>query len=189
MAIQLAKGQRIDIGLQRLEVVLRWEANPVTAAQGFDLDLSAFLLAPNGQIPTEEHFVFYNNPESPDGALKTSGDDRVGGTAEVDGEVLNVDLARLDPRIEQIVFAVTIHDALARSQNFGLIRNSLIRITDSFDGAELCKYELDEDFSVETGVEFGRIYKSVDVWRFEALGVGVSGGLQTLVNRYAKKFA
>ncbi len=189
MAIQLTKGQRIDIGLQQLSVGLGWDPNPNASSGEFDLDASAFMLGPDGQVPTESFFVFYGNPESPENAVQSSGDDRTGGTSEGDDEILSVDLSRVDPRIEQIVFTVTIYEFEERKQNFGQVRNSFIRVCDASSGQELCKYELDEDFSVETAIEFGRLYKRGGAWRFEAMGVGASGGLQTFVNKFARQFA
>lgn len=188
MPIQLTKGQRVDIGLQKLSVGLGWDPNSNASTHDYDLDASAFLLGADGQVPTEGHFVFFNNQESPDGAVKSSGDDRTGGNSEGDDEILEVDLSKLDPRVEQIVFTVTIHEFDVRKQNFGQVRNSFIRICDSSNGSEICKYELDEDFSVETAIEFGRLYKRGGTWRFEALGAGASGGLQTFVDKFAKRF-
>ena len=189
MAIQLKKGQRVDVSLQKLTVGLGWDPNPNASSHDYDLDASAFLLGTDGQVPMEGHFVFYGNPESPDGAVKSSGDDRTGGSSEGDDETLDVDLQRLDPRIEEIIFTVTIHEFEERKQNFGQVRNSFIRICDGLTGAEILKYELAEDFSIETAIEFGRLYKRGLVWRFEALGAGASGGLATFVSKFAKRFS
>ena len=82
------------------------------------------------------------------------------------------------------MFVVTIHEAEQRKQNFGQVRNSFIRIYDASNNQEICKYELGEDFSVETAVEFGRLYKREGKWRFEAIGAGLRGGLDTLVAKY-----
>ncbi len=188
MAINLSKGQRVDIGLQKLGVGLGWDPSSAPGIE-FDLDASAFMITTNEQVPTEKFFVFYGNPISPDGAVESSGDDRTGGNSDGDDETLLVDLARLDPRIDQIVFTVTIYEFAERRQNFGQVRNSFIRIYDSTNGAELCKYELDEDFSVETAIEFGRLYKRNDSWRFEAIGNGHSGGLETFVKKYASAYS
>jgi tellurium resistance protein TerD len=185
MAINLSKGQRVDIGLQRLGVGLGWDPNPNASSDDYDLDASAFLLGANGQVPTAEFFVFYNNQESKDGAVKSSGDDRTGGNSAGDDETLSVDIGRLDPRIEEIVFTVSIYDAEARKQNFGQVRNSFIRIYNADNNEELCKYELDEDFSVETAVEFGRLYKRNGTWRFEAMGNAIQGGLDAFNRKYA----
>jgi len=189
MAINLTKGQRVDIGLQKIGVGLGWDPNKAGSGSDYDLDASAFLLGDNGQIPEERFFVFYQNPKSPDNAVASSGDDRTGGSSDGDDETLTVDLGKVDPRISEIVFTVTIYDFEQRRQNFGQVRNSFIRIYDASTNEEICKYELGEDFSVETAVEFGRLYKRGGGWRFEAMGVGHRGGLATFVAKYAKQFA
>lgn len=183
MAINLSKGQRVDIGLQKIGVGLGWD--PAQTGKDFDLDASAFMLGANGKIPADEFFVFYNNTQSPDGSVVSSGDDRTGGNSDGDDETLTLDLSRVDPRIDQIIFTVTIHDYEVTRQNFGQVRNSFIRIYDASSNEEICKYELDEDFSIETAVEFGRLYKRGSVWRFEAIGQATTGGLQTYVDKYA----
>jgi tellurium resistance protein TerD len=185
MAINLIKGQRVDISLQKLGVGLGWDPNSNASSHDYDLDASAFMLSANGRIPNEPFFVFYNNLESPDGAVKSSGDDRTGGNSDGDDETLSVDLGRLDPRIEQIIFTVTIDEAEQRKQNFGQVRNSFIRIYNTVTDEELCKYELTEDFSIETAIEFGRLYMRNGAWKFEAMGVATTGGLNTFVNKYA----
>jgi tellurium resistance protein TerD len=181
MPINLTKGQRVDIGLKKLVVALGWSQVDI------DVDVCAFLLNSTGQIPAEEFFVFYNNLISKDGAVTHSGDDMSGGLGDL--ESITVELERLDPRIEQIVIVATIHDANLKGENFGQVRNSYIRIYNTENSEEICKYELDEDYSVETAVEFGRIYKRNGTWRFEAIGNGVSGGLGAFVKKYASAFS
>ena len=189
MAINLTKGQRVDIGLQKIGVGLGWDPNTAASGSDYDLDASAFMLGNDKQVPSEAFFVFYSNPKSPDGAVQSSGDDRTGGSSEGDDETLMVDLGRVDSRIEEIVFTVTIYEFEERKQNFGQVRNSFIRIYDATANVEICKYELGEDFSVETAVEFGRLYKRGGAWRFEAMGIGHKGGLATFVGKYATKFS
>lgn len=197
MAINLTKGQRVDIGLQKLGVGLGWDPNTEASGNDYDLDASAFMLGADKQVPSEAFFVFYgtknrtqdDKPISPDSAVISSGDDRTGGSSEGDDETLMVDLGKVDPRVEEIVFTVTIYDFESHRQNFGQVRNSFIRIYDALTNTEICKYELGEDFSVETAVEFGRLYKRGGAWRFEAMGVGHKGGLATFVSKYAKKFS
>ncbi len=184
MAINLQKGGRVNLGLQRVSVGLGWDPNDSTGFD-FDLDASAFMLGENGKIPADEFFVFYNNPESPDGAVKSSGDDLTGGNSDGDDETLSVDLSKLDPRISEILFTVTIHDAESRRQNFGQVRNSFIRIYNTDTEEEIARYDLEEDFSVETAVEFGRLYRKNGEWKFQAVGNGYKGGLQHFVNKYA----
>lgn len=182
MAINLQKGERVGLGLQKVGIGLGWDPNESTG-HDFDLDASAFLLH-NGKVPSEEFFVFYNNPKSPDGSVESSGDDQTGGSSDGDDETLTVELSKIDPRIEEILVVVTIHDCDTRKQNFGQVRNSFIRIYDDNTNEEICKYELDEDFSVETALEFGRLYKRGDEWKFEAMGKGFTGGLEYLVGKY-----
>lgn len=183
MAINLTKGQRIEIGLSKVGVGLGWDPNESTGFD-FDLDASAFMLGDNKKLPTDEFFVFYNNPKSPDGSVESSGDDLTGGNSDGDDETLTVDLTRVDPKIQEIVFTVTIHDYETRKQNFGQVRNSFIRIYNAQTNEEIAKYELDEDFSIETAVEFGRLYKRNGEWKFEAMGIGYKGGLEYFVNKF-----
>ncbi len=184
MAINLQKGGRIDIGLSRISIGLGWDPNQGTGYD-FDLDASAFMIDGNKRIPAEEYFVFYGNIDSPDGALHHTGDDPTGGNSEGgDDETINVDLTKVNPDIQEIIFVVTIHDANTRKQNFGQVRNSYIRILDENNGQEVAKYELDEDFSVEKSVEFGRLYKRENQWKFEASGIGYNEELDFFVNKY-----
>lgn len=185
--INLEKGQRIsmDKGLTLVGVGLGWDPNEGTGYD-FDLDASAFMLGESGRIPTDEYFVFYNNQKSPDGSVESTGDDLTGGNSDGgDDETINVDLSKVDPKIQEIVFTATIYKAEDRRQNFGQVRNSYIRIYDAKTNAEIARYDLDEDFSIETAVEFGRLYRRGDEWKFEAMGIGNKGGLQSLVNKYA----
>ena len=186
MAINLTKGGRLNLGkgLSKVGVGLGWDPNQSTGFD-FDLDASAFMLGANKKLLQDECFVFYNNPKSPDGAVESSGDDTTGGSSDGDDETLTVDLNKVDPRIQEIIFTVTIHDYETRKQNFGQVRNSFIRIYNAQTNEEIAKYELEEDFSVETAVEFGRLHRIDGQWKFEALGIGYSGGLQFFVNKYS----
>jgi len=186
MAINLQKGQKIDIGLAKITVGLGWEPNEGTGYD-FDLDASAFMIDRNRLIPTENFFVFYSNTDSPDGALRHTGDDPTGGSGEgEDDESIEVDLSKVNSRINEILFVVTIHEAIQRKQNFGQVRNSYIRIVDDSNGQEIAKYELNEDFSIETAVEFGRLYKYNGKWKFEASGIGYKEDLAFFVSKYYK---
>jgi tellurium resistance protein TerD len=112
------------------------------------------------------------------------GDSRTGEGAG-DDEKITVDLAKVDPSVQEIVFVVTIHEAETRRQNFGQVRNSYIRVFDNTTQQEVAKYDLDEDFSRETAIEFGRLYKKDGDWRFQAVGQGYNAGLQGFVDKYA----
>ena len=184
MAINLQKGQKIDIGLSKISIGLGWDPNEGTG-RDFDLDASAFMLNAARKIPTDSHFIFYNNTDSPDQALRHTGDDPTGGnSADGDDEIIEVELNRIAADIQEILFVVTIHGAATAKQNFGQVRNSYIRIVDQNSGNEIAKYELDEDFSIETGVEFGRLYRRDGKWKFEASGIGYREDLEFFVKKY-----
>lgn len=182
MAINLEKGQRQNIAAPKFTVGLGWDTNTSSTGEAFDLDVSIFILGSNGKLINENYFVFYNNLKSPDGAVEHTGDNLTG-QGDGDDEKIIVDLSTISPDAAEICFVVTIHQADTKRQNFGQIRNSFIRIVDTAN-TELVKYELDEDFSIETAVEFGRIYKRNNEWKFEAVGAGMKGGLQDFLNKY-----
>lgn len=184
MAINLTKGQRVQIGLQKAHVGLGWDVDD-TSGKGFDLDLFAFMLGENKKIPEDEYLVFFNNLVSKDGAVTSSGDDRTGENSEGDDESLTIDFSKINFSICEIIIGATIHEAEEKKQNFGQVQNSFIRICNAVSMEELCKYELTEDFSIETGVEFGRFYKKDGGWRFEAVGRGYKGGLEFFAGKYA----
>ncbi len=183
MGISLQKGQRIEIGLKRAGVGLGWDPND-SSGDEYDLDASVFMLAANKKALGDDFIVFYNNQESKDGAVKSSGDDRTGGNSDGDDETVTINFDKLNPNITEMVVTVTIHEAAARGQNFGQVNNSFIRIYNADTNEELCKYELGEDFSVETAIEFGRFYKKDGGWRFEAVGKGYPGGLDFFLRKY-----
>lgn len=186
MAINLTKGQKIDIGLTKMSVGLGWKPNEGTGA-AFDLDASAFMIDANRVIPAEEYFVFYGNTDSPDKALHHTGDDPTGGnSAEGDDETIQVDLSKVNSNVQEILFVVTIHEATQRKQNYGQVRDSYIRIVDDSNGQEIAKYELGEDFSIETAIEFGRLYKKDGKWKFEASGIGYKEDLAFFLAKYFK---
>lgn len=186
MAINLQKGQKINIGLNNMTVGLGWDPNEGTGFD-FDLDASAFMIDGNRLIPSEDFFIFFNNLTSPDGALEHTGDDPDGTQSDGDDdEAIIVDLSKVDDRIQEILFVVTIHDYETRKQNFGQVRNSYIKIKDNSNGEVVAVYELDEDFSIETAVEFGRLYKRNGSWKFEASGIGYREDLAFFLEKYYK---
>lgn len=182
MAINLEKGQRQSIDAPKFTVGLGWDSNNTSTGESFDLDASVFLVGANGKIPNDNHFVYYNNLKSPCEAVVHTGDNLTG-AGDGDDEKIQIDLSRISADINEICFVVTIHHADTKRQNFGQVRNSFIRVIDHTN-TELVKYELDEDFSIETAVEFGRIYKRNNEWKFEAVGQGMKGGLQDYLNKY-----
>lgn len=192
MGINLVKGQKISLdkagagdganGLTKIGVGLGWDTNESVGAD-FDLDASAFCLGANDKLVSQGHFIFYNNLSLANGAIVHTGDNLTG-EGDGDDELLLVDIGKDDGSIEQIVFVVTIHDAEARKQNFGQVRNAFIRIFNDATKEEILKYELDEDFSIETALSFGRLYKRNGEWKFEASGSGSAGGLQAFLDKY-----
>ena len=183
MAINLQKGQRENINAPKFTIGLGWDTNNTSTGGAFDLDASLFLLNDGKKLVSDNHFIFYNNLESPDKAVIHSGDNLTG-DGDGDDEQIKIDLTKIDDAVKEITVVVTIHEADARRQNFGQVRNSFIRIVDDSNNTELVKYELDEDFSIETAVEFGRVYNKDGQWKFEAIGMGQKGGLQDFLNKY-----
>ncbi|MGE6353286.1 TerD family protein [Flavobacterium sp. NPDC079362] len=183
MAINLQKGQRENINAPKFTIGLGWDTNNSSTGAGFDLDASVFILGYNRKIISDAHFVFYNNLKSPDEAVVHTGDNLTG-DGDGDDEQVKIDLTKINPAVKEICIVVTIHDAVNRKQNFGQVRNSFIRIVDDSNNTEMVKYELEEDFSIETAVEFGRIYNKDGQWKFEAMGVGMKGGLEDYLNKY-----
>lgn len=183
MAINLQKGQRENIDAPKFTIGLGWDTNSSSTGSAFDLDASVFMLDQNKKLVSDQHLVFYNNLKSPDDAVEHTGDNLTG-DGDGDDEQIKVDLTKADDKVSEICVVVTIHDAESRRQNFGQVRNSFVRIFDAATNEVLLKYELEEDFSIETAVEFGRIYKREGKWKFEAVGMGMKGGLQDYLNKY-----
>lgn len=182
MAINLQKGQRENLNAQKFTIGLGWDTNASSTGAAFDLDASVFILGANSKLVGDDYFVFYNNAKSPDGAVTHTGDNLTG-DGDGDDESILVDLSKINSAVQEICVVVTIHDAVDRKQNFGQVRNSFIRVVDEQNNV-LVKYELDEDFSVETAIEFGRIYKKEGQWKFEAVGAGMKGGLEDYLKKY-----
>jgi tellurium resistance protein TerD len=184
MAINLQKGQKIDIGLSKITIGLGWDPNEGTGFD-FDLDASAIMINKDRKLLGESYFIFYNNLKSPDNSLEHTGDDPDGKSSDGDDdEAIKVDLSKIHEDVNEILFVVTIEDFERRKQNFGQVRNSYIRIVDELNNEEIAKYELDEDFSIETGVEFGRLYKRNEQWKFEASGIGYKADLSFFLEKY-----
>lgn len=193
MPINLTKGQKVDLtkknpSLKNIMVGLGWDVNEFDSGADFDLDAAAFMLGANGKCPTEKEFVFYGNLEHASGAVKHMGDNLTG-EGEGDDEQIEVSLAKIPPNVERIAFTVTIYDAEPRRQNFGQVSNSYIRIVDADTDSELIRYDLGEDFSIETAVVVGELYKHNGEWKFNAIGSGFQGGLAALCGHYGIEVA
>ena len=193
MPINLSKGQKVDLtkgnpGLKKIMVGLGWDVNEFYSGADFDLDAAAFMTCDNGKCPTEKEFVFYGNLEHPSGALKHMGDNLTG-AGEGDDEQIEVDLSKIPANVSKIAFTVTIYDAEVRRQNFGQVSNAFIRIVDEVTGQELIRYDLGEDFSIETALVVGELYKNNNEWKFNAIGSGFQGGLAALCGHYGIEVA
>lgn len=181
--INLRKGDKVTVGFSNILVGLGWEPKEGTG-NSFDLDVSAIMIDEKRKLPNKDYFVFFNNLTSPDQAVKHTGDDPDGTSSAGDDESIIVDLSKIDPSVQEILFVVTIQDAADRKQNFGQVRDSYIRLVDNSTGKEVFKYELGEDFSIETGIEFGRLYKRNNEWKFDASGIGYKEDLAFFLSKY-----
>ena len=193
MAINLSKGQKVDLtkgnpGLKNIMVGLGWDVNAFDSGADFDLDAAAFMLGANGKCPTDKEFVFYGNLSHPSGAVNHMGDNLTG-EGEGDDEQVQVDLSKVPANVEKIAFTVTIYDAETRKQNFGQVSNAFIRLVDEANAAELIRYDLGEDFSIETAVVVGELYRNGAEWKFNAIGSGFQGGLSALCGHYGIEVA
>ncbi|MHA3082803.1 TerD family protein [Acinetobacter sp. ANC 5383] len=187
MAITLNKGgnlslSKTDPSLTQVLVGLGWDAR-ATDGIDFDLDASAFLLGANDKVRGEHDFIFYNQPRSPEGSVEHTGDNRTG-AGDGDDESLKIDLTRLPADVQKIIFTVTIHDAEARHQNFGQVQNAFIRIVNNASQHEIVRFDLNEDYSTETAMVFGELYRHNGEWKFRAVGQGYAGGLRMMCHQY-----
>ncbi|MGZ8189763.1 MAG: TerD family protein [Methylococcaceae bacterium] len=183
MAISLSKGGNVNLskeapGLNKIIVGLGWDARATDGA-AFDLDASAFLVKMDGKVRSDSDFCFYNNKVVADGAVQHAGDNTTG-AGEGDDETVKVELSKIPSDLDKVVFAVTIHDAETRKQNFGQVSRAYIRVVNEEGGQEIARYDLSEDASIETAMIFGEIYRIGDDWKFKAVGQGFAGGLGPL---------
>ena len=182
--LNLRKGDKVAIGYTNITVGLGWEPNEGTGGT-YDLDVSAIMIDDKRKLPNKDYFVFFNNLTSPDGALVHTGDDPDGtSSAGSDDESIVLDLTKINADIQEILFVVTIDAAFDKKQNFGQVRDSYIRLVDNNSGKEIMKYELGEDFSIETGIEFGRLYRRNNEWKFDASGIGYQEDLSFFLGKY-----
>jgi tellurium resistance protein TerD len=188
MGVCLSKGQKVSLtkgnpGLKKVVVGLGWDVNAFDTGGDFDLDASAFLLTDTGKVSVQEDFVFYGNLKHPSGAVEHLGDNLTG-AGDGDDEQIKINLELIPANISKIAFTATIYDAATRNQNFGQVSNAFIRIFNEETGEEMLRYDLGEDFSIETAVVFGEMYKNNGEWKFNAIGSGYQGGLAALCGSY-----
>ena len=188
MPINLSKGQKVDLtkgnpGLKNIMVGLGWDVNAFDSGADFDLDAAAFMVGENGKCPTEKEFVFYGNLVHPSESVKHMGDNLTG-EGDGDDEQIKIDLTKVPTDVTKIAFTATIYEPEQRRQNFGQVNNAFIRIYNEETGEEMLRYDLGEDFSIETAVVFGELYKNNNEWKFNAIGSGYQGGLAALCANY-----
>lgn len=187
MAISLQKGGNVNLskeapGMKKMIVGLGWDVRATDGA-GFDLDGSAFLLKSDGKVRSDSDFIFYNSTKSACGSVEHSGDNRTG-AGEGDDETVTVELDKVPADVDKIAICVTIHDAEARNQNFGMVNKAYIRCVNAAGNTEVARYDLSEDGSTETALVFGEIYRNGSDWKFKAVGQGFKGGLGPLAKSY-----
>ena len=187
MAISLSKGGNVNLskeapGLNKIVVGLGWDARATDGA-AFDLDASAFLVKLDGKVRSDNDFCFYNNKVVGDGAVQHTGDNTTG-AGDGDDETVKVELSKIPADLDKVVFAVTIHEAEARKQNFGQVNHAYIRIVNEDGGQEIARYDLSVDASIETAMIFGEIYRVGTDWKFKAVGQGFAGGLGPLASSF-----
>ncbi|MFI3198887.1 MAG: TerD family protein [Methylococcaceae bacterium] len=187
MAISLSKGGNVNLskeapGLNKIVVGLGWDARATDGA-AFDLDASAFLVKLDGKVRSDSDFCFYNNKVVGDGAVQHTGDNTTG-AGDGDDETVKVELSKIPADLDKVVFAVTIHEADIRKQNFGQVNHAYIRVVNEDGGQEIARYDLSEDASIETAMIFGEIYRVGADWKFKAVGQGFVGGLGPLASSF-----
>ncbi len=188
MAINLSKGQKIDLtktnpGLSKITVGLGWDTNKYDGGKDFDLDVSLFLTNAAGKVEGERNFVFFNNPQNENGSVVHTGDNRTG-AGDGDDEQIKIELAAVPANVEKIAFTITIYEATDRNQNFGQVSRAYVRIVNDTNSEEIIRFDLGEDFSVETGVVVGELYRNSGEWKFNAIGSGYKDGLAGLCRDY-----
>ena len=187
MAISLSKGGNVslsktDPALKKILLGLGWDARATNGAD-FDLDASAFLVGENGKVSSDADFIFYNQLVSSCRSVEHTGDNRTG-ACEGDDEALKINLEKVPAHVRRIVVCVTIHDAGARRQNFGQVCDAFMRIVNLDNDIELARFDLSEDYSTETAMIFGEIYRHNDEWKFKAVGQGFAGGLDAMCRQF-----
>lgn len=188
MAVCLKKGQKVDLtktnpGLKEVLIGLGWDTNKYDGGKDFDLDSSVFMLGANGKVASDADFIFYGNLKHASGSVEHLGDNLTG-VGEGDDEQIKIDLSKVPADVAKIDFTVTIYEAEERKQNFGQVENAFIHVINAATGEELIRYDLGEDFSIETAVVIGELYRNQGEWKFSAIGSGFSGGLASLGKNY-----
>jgi len=188
MAVSLQKGQKYELtkgnpSLQRIIAGLGWKLSSYNVNETYDLDVSVFLTGADGRVRNNKDFIYYNNLCHSSGSVEHMGDNKVGGSGG-DDEQIRINLAAVPSDVEKITIAVTIYDPENSGKTFGKIQSAYIRIMDDPSGAEIMRFDLGEDFSVEKSVIIGELYRYKGEWKFNAIGSGYGGGLDSLCLKY-----
>ena len=192
MAVTLKKGENVSLSktapnLKNVLIGLGWDARASDGAD-FDLDASLFMVGENGKVKSDDWFIFYNQLLSPCRSVEHTGDNRTG-DGDGDDEAIKVALDKVPADVSRLVIAVTIHDAEARKQNFGMVLDAFVRLVNSDSDQEVLRFDLSEDYSTETAMVFGEIYRRGSEWKFRAVGQGYAGGLYTLCMQHGVNVA
>lgn len=187
MGVTLTKGGNISlsnaaVGLKKILVGLGWDAK-TTGGADFDLDASAFMLTEGGKIRSDRDLIFYNQMLSTCESVRHTGDNR-SGAGDGDDEALEIILDRVPAQVLRIVVCVTIHDAVARLQNFGQVSDAFMRVVNLDGSVEIARFDLSEDYSTETAMIFGEVYRRGTEWKFKAVGQGFTGGLEAVCAQF-----
>jgi tellurium resistance protein TerD len=191
MAIQLSKGGNINLNkesplLSNLRIGLGWDVSRFESNGSFDLDVSLFCLENDGKdkiLKTEKDFVFYGNLENGNKSIIHHGDNRVGDT-DGDDETIDIQLNSVESRIEEISIIVSIYQANEKNQNFGMVSSAYIALYNIDTNETIARYDLSENFSTETSLQFGSLYRFQGEWKFKAVGAGYKAGLAEFIKEY-----
>ena len=184
--LNLNKNDILDLtkrnpGLKKVSLGAGWDI--ANNGLDYDLDIAAFLLNANGKVQNiPDDVIFFNNMQGQ--GIYLEGDNRTG-AGEGDDEVININLEEINPNIAKIVFVVTIHEAQAKRQTFGMVENSYVRLLDEENNErEICRFNLKENGSTVTSVIFSELYKQNGEWQFKAIGEGKIADLNGILGIY-----
>ena len=196
MSVSLQKGQKVSLtkenaGLSAVLVGLGWDEVGqakkglfAPKPQPIDCDASAILLK-NGKFCDKSDLVYFGKLKHKSGSVQHLGDNLTG-AGDGDDEQIIIDLSKVPAEYDRIVMVVNIYDAVKRSQHFGMIQNAFIRIVDGKTNAEMCRYNLTEDYTGYTAMIFGEIYRHNGEWKFNAMGQPTNdSALTELAGRFA----
>jgi len=184
-ALNLKKNDILNLakknpGLKKVILGAGWDV--ASGGQDFDLDIAAFLLDSNNKFNTVSNIIFFNNKEGQ--GISLAGDNRTG-AGEGDDERIRIDLESIPAHVQKIVFVVTIHEAQAKRQTFGMVENSYVRLLDEENNErEICRFNLKENGSTVTSVIFSELYKQNGEWQFKAIGEGKIADLNGILGIY-----